>query len=69
MGDEPKPCPFCGANASRANELEGGVEVGGLGWLDFWYVHCSVCEANGPTGETKVETVKLWNKRVTADNA
>ena len=64
MGDEPKPCPFCGADTPRADELE-GWEV----WSDFWYVHCSVCEANGPTGESEVQSVQLWNKRVTADNA
>lgn len=48
------PCPFCGAGVSEVEELEG---------LDFWYVECPTCGADGPKGQTKAEAVRLWNAR------
>ena len=49
---ELKPCPFCG-----------GSKVSVAGWKDQYWVTCSGCETEGPSGETKTEAMEVWNQR------
>ena len=49
-----KSCPFCG-----------GKELSMHGWANQYWVECSGCETEGPSGETKTEATEAWNKRYT----
>jgi Lar family restriction alleviation protein len=48
-----RECPFCG---------EDKLEVHDIADLGF-YVTCETCSSDGPTGESKLEAIMLWNSR------
>lgn len=49
-----KPCPFCGS------EDIGPI----LGEYGLWWVDCDSCHACGPLGDTELEAITAWNRRV-----
>ncbi len=54
VGDEDlKPCPFCGGDAQieETNEED-----------NAYYVHCTLCGADGPVLEDKIKAMKSWNE-------
>ena len=55
---ELKPCPFCGGRKLAVN-----------GWCEQYWVTCSECETEGPSGETQTEAKEAWNRRATDGQA
>lgn len=53
--EELKPCPFCGSDKAKIEELE-----------DSFNVQCGnySCLAYGPDGETREKAIEAWNKRI-----
>lgn len=57
MGEELKPCPFCGEKPKYKPFIDSFNE-------DRQYVvKCGWCEAQSEWGESKHEAIRLWNKR------
>lgn len=52
MADDMRPCPFCG---SEHVVLEG---------IEFHWVKCAACSAEGPVHKDEYEAVRRWNERV-----
>ena len=52
MESELKPCPFCG-----------GKKLAVFGCYEEYYVSCSGCFTEGPSGETYEEATEAWNRR------
>ena len=50
--NELKPCPFCG-----------GRKFSKFGWSDQYWITCTGCETEGPSGETPDEAIEAWNRR------
>jgi Lar family restriction alleviation protein len=53
--EEPKPCPFCGHDAS----VEYNEDTSHL-----WSVVCESCGAEGPQAWRRRECIELWNRRI-----
>jgi len=47
-------CPFCGCNDNFAISSNG---------LEFYFVLCGFCGAEGPVGNIEEEALTLWNNR------
>jgi len=62
MSPRRKPCPFCG-EARRLDLYRNLRFVGTVYW-----VHCKSCGASGGTASTKLEAVKVWNRREEESN-
>jgi len=58
MGNNLKPCPYCGAGG-KAEYLEMAVNKSGL-----VYVYCMFCGARGPLDENKDRAELKWNRRL-----
>lgn len=54
-----KQCPFCGCREVFIAPVNVPEEVE---W-DYYYVHCTKCEANGPLMGTAVLAASMWNTR------
>lgn len=50
--EDPKPCPFCGSEATMRGD-------GVLSW-----VVCDNCDAEGPLKATEEDALNAWNTRV-----
>ena len=62
MSPRRRPCPFCG-EARRLDLYRNLRFVGTVYW-----VHCKSCGASGGTASTKLEAVKVWNRREEESN-
>jgi hypothetical protein len=51
---EPKPCPFCGINASMGVQENDGSK--------FW-ITCMICHAQGPKVDLQDLAMWQWNER------
>lgn len=54
MIDRLEPCPFCGSADVKLYDTSYNL-----------HVFCCKCEAEGPSGVNKTESIALWNKRIT----
>lgn len=57
--DELRECPFCGSSEDVIIMSVGESEK-------VFYVHCIICQAEGPLGDTESEARRLWNERMGA---
>lgn len=61
MGEELKPCPFCGGEAKLMHDRSG----------TFWWAECTSnddkptgrCGMSGPDAATKSAAITAWNTR------
>lgn len=63
--DELKPCPFCGGEAEPFKDACFCAEDGTMYEIK-WFVGCTDCPAL-VSGETEVDAIAAWNRRVDND--
>ncbi len=54
-----KPCPFCGKEASIANDKHASYSV----ILEYW-IECDSCTARGEWDNSEQKAIEFWNRRV-----
>lgn len=61
MGNELKPCPFCGGEAEYAHLKKRYSRLLGIYYPQ--YIRCQVCSATSPVKVTSESARIAWNRR------
>ena len=57
---ESLPCPFCGEEESRMEELPLSLKEG---LVPYFFLNCAGCGTDGPKSVDVDEAFRMWNQR------